>query len=462
MLPPIDIVLSEMVKEVSDVVDAQVWQRVLRVLREGVVFYLHCGTPCNTFSSARKDDGGPPPLRSLECPMGLPDLSPDNWCLVQLGNLFLGHTCEACVIVFDHGGDFSIENPLLSLMWVTYLMDNLIVHARALAIDLEQCAFVAPSRKPTRLECSNELFDPLAITCPGGHDHIKLKGKVTDPATGKRVFKTKAAQVYPWALCAAFASVVHALWQDPFQHLQASFQLVTPASDRKRQLGSCKPWLGHRQMSSAQRAQWAGYQLKRGAAKPLLHIEMEPGQAIEAALHVIHPFTLAAPLSAPEEKALGELRRPAHAVVQHRGHLLRRWSQIAVDLLPQSVQAIRQLPDAPLRRLLLGGADHEPPVLGQVCHVALYAAMLDACQSVDRALPQLLLEGFPIVGEIARTGRWPAYDKPQKDIPVREALGRAWAIRRKIIQRVLQKIWEASLEDVHECSFSDEAQVLTS
>ena len=96
-----------------------------------------------------------------------------------------------------------------------------------------------------------------------------------------------------------------------------------------------------------QRAQWAGYQLKRGAAKPLLHIEMEPGQAIEAALHVIHPFTLAAPLSAPEEKALRELQRPAHEVVQHRGHLLRCWSQIAIDLLPQSVQAIRQLPDAP-------------------------------------------------------------------------------------------------------------------
>ena len=52
-----------------------------------------------------------------------------------------------------------------------------------------------------------------------------------------------------------------------------------------------------------------------------------------------------------------------------------------------------------------------------------------------------------------------------------EALGRAWAIRRKIIQRVaqvpvtenLQKIWEASIEDVQECSclgpFSQEAQV---
>jgi len=102
-LAPIDIVLSDMVKEVSDVVDAQVWQRVVRVLREGVVFYLHCGTPCNTVSSARKDDVGQPPLRSLEYQMGLPDLSLDNWCLVQLGSLFLGHTCEACIIVFDHG-----------------------------------------------------------------------------------------------------------------------------------------------------------------------------------------------------------------------------------------------------------------------------------------------------------------------------------------------------------------------
>ena len=101
MLPPIDIVLSEMVREASDVVDAQVWQRVLRALREGVVFYLHCGTPCNTFSSARKDDGGPPPLRSLEYPMGLPDLSLDNWCLVQLGNLFLGHTFVRLVSLFS-------------------------------------------------------------------------------------------------------------------------------------------------------------------------------------------------------------------------------------------------------------------------------------------------------------------------------------------------------------------------
>ena len=74
--------------------------------------------------------------------------------------------------------------------------------------------------------------------------------------------------------------------------------------------------------------------------------------------------------------------------------------------------------------------------LGEVCHVALYAEMLEAIGSVDTHLPSLLLTGFPIVGPIQATGRWPAYDKPQKVLPVQHALDRAWEIRAKIVQRV--------------------------
>eukprot|EP00435_Cladocopium_sp_Y103_P005118 s2086_g1.t1 len=86
--------------------------------------------------------------------------------------------------------------------------------------------------------------------------------------------------------------------------------------------------------------------------------------------------------------------------------------------------------------------------------------MLQACGSVDTTLPSFLLHGFPIVGEIARSGRWPPYEKPQKDVPISEALARAWVLRRKIINRVrgvpitdnLQKIWDATIEDVEEKS----------
>ena len=49
-----------MVREASDVMDAQVWQRVLRVLNTGLVFCLRCGTLCNTFFFSMEN-----PLSSL-------------------------------------------------------------------------------------------------------------------------------------------------------------------------------------------------------------------------------------------------------------------------------------------------------------------------------------------------------------------------------------------------------------
>jgi hypothetical protein len=45
------------------------------------------------------------------------------------------------------------------------------------------------------------------------------------------------------------------LYFSPLAHLQPSFDLVTPAADRKRVLGSSKPWIPHRQQESA-RKQW--------------------------------------------------------------------------------------------------------------------------------------------------------------------------------------------------------------
>ena len=89
-LPPIDIVVSGVVSESVHIVDAQMWSCIMEVIAQGCIFFLHCGTPCNTFTAARKDDGGPPPLRSLSRPLGLPDLdlSLDNQCLFLLVTCF--------------------------------------------------------------------------------------------------------------------------------------------------------------------------------------------------------------------------------------------------------------------------------------------------------------------------------------------------------------------------------------
>ena len=71
VLPPVDIVASDLVRTPVDLVDATFWQRLVDILVLGVVFFLHCSTPCNTFTAARKADGGPPPLRSPQEPLGL-------------------------------------------------------------------------------------------------------------------------------------------------------------------------------------------------------------------------------------------------------------------------------------------------------------------------------------------------------------------------------------------------------
>lgn len=113
-LPPVDITPCELVPQPFDVVDAANWDFLMEILRTGTVRFLHRGALCNTFSAARKLDGGPPPLRSHEAPMGLSELKEDDRCLALFGNLFLYRSVEACTVVFTQGGDFSIENPEFS------------------------------------------------------------------------------------------------------------------------------------------------------------------------------------------------------------------------------------------------------------------------------------------------------------------------------------------------------------
>ena len=85
-LPPIDITLCAAIPFAFDVVDLDQWEFFMQLIFFGCIFFAHFGTPCNSYSGARKDDGGPPPLRSLEFPDGLPALSersfPCIWCAV--------------------------------------------------------------------------------------------------------------------------------------------------------------------------------------------------------------------------------------------------------------------------------------------------------------------------------------------------------------------------------------------
>ena len=458
-LPPIDITLCAAIPFAFDVVDLDQWEFFMQLIFFGCIFFAHFGTPCNSYSGARKDDVGPPPLRSSEFPDGLPVLSDQNLCIVFMGNLFNERTCEACIAIVTVGGDFSIENPLGSLIWETPSMKQLIWNARAWWVDLDQCAFGAPSRKPTRLILSNQRMQrSLHKTCPGNHVHEVLKGKVYSEQFKKVVYRTKLAQEYPWELCRTMAKDIQDLWQSPLSHLEPSFDLKSSDS-RKRPVGQDIPWKIHRQQKTALNALSAGYQLKRGALKPLIDVETDPGVAVQWALQIPHPFSVSEPLSADLQKAIDQVSRDPQKVNRDRELLLAEWSSKAAACLQESDQLLRRITDPYMRRLLRGGEDSQPAKLGSPSNIALYQAFALAVGSPDVTLAADLVSGFPM-GNILPSNRWPAYDKEQTIVSLQELHQRAWAIRHKIVQRVkgipvsenLIKIWEATMEDVQEGS----------
>ena len=182
--------------------------------------------------------------------------------------------------------------------------------------------------------------------------------------------------------------------------------------------------------------------------------------AIAWALDLPTPCVLKLTWIQASPSCIAALAADTTQVVTDRLHQLEVWRNRAVVLLPQTDQLLQRVPDAALRRLLRGQPDGSPCQLGSCCHVSLYYEMLEACGSVDRYLPDLLLQGFPIVEPIARSRRWPDYDKPQRVLSVDHACQRAWEIRAKdhctsaesSSSENLQKLWDSTLEDVAEGS----------
>ena len=152
------------------------------------------------------EDGGPPPLRNALQPEGLTGLSVDNAALVFLGNLFLYRTVEASALVYRLGGNFSIENPLHSLLWQVPCYQTLVRLTHLHEVDFDQCMWGAPSMEPTRVASSHELLTDLRLRCDGQHRHVTLKGKVWSDQFQRVVFRTKLAQEYPWRMCLAMAN----------------------------------------------------------------------------------------------------------------------------------------------------------------------------------------------------------------------------------------------------------------
>eukprot|EP00439_Symbiodinium_sp_Y106_P060007 s2027_g8.t2 len=145
------------------------------------------GPPCHTFSNARReDDGGPRPLRAPGPKLiyGRVDLRPEEKEDVRLGTLLALRALEVFMLLRAQGRPVLLEQPRWRQDTGKVSMFLLPEFRRVLAMDgvkmvhIVQCAYGAPSEKPTTLLHANMDFEDACVSCK----HAKTWWRL--PSTG--------------------------------------------------------------------------------------------------------------------------------------------------------------------------------------------------------------------------------------------------------------------------------------
>ena len=195
-----------------NMLDPKIVSQLLRFMKRRKVALVWLGTPCTSWNRARREDGGPKPLRDDdEFLMGFPNVSFKDGEKILTGNRLL----EILGTIFNWCVDRSIpcvmENPYSFRIWLTSVVDGL-QQKGALLSRTDFCAYGTPWRKSTGFLHHN--IPGLSFTCQcctatrgrccfSGRKHIVLSGK---DASG--LWMTRVAQPYPYKMCAAIAGLL--------------------------------------------------------------------------------------------------------------------------------------------------------------------------------------------------------------------------------------------------------------
>ena len=181
-------------------------------IRSGQCRLVWLGTPCSTFSRARRGPrthhGPPPPLRSTEHPWGLPDLTQHELEVVAVSNVLMKFTLQVIRLCIHHKVAVALENPMSSIMWcVPELLTLFSRGGQECKTDL--CCWGETWRKSTRVWSWNADLSAAAKRCSGrgvcsrtNNPHVTLSG-----LDSHRVFWTKRAEQYPVSWTAQLAKI---------------------------------------------------------------------------------------------------------------------------------------------------------------------------------------------------------------------------------------------------------------
>ena len=191
---------------------------VVAKLRDGIIrgrlWYVHFGVPCSTWGRAGRLNKG---TRRVGREMGDGSLSRE--CDANS----LSHIVSSlCILLQQHGGIFTIENPHDSYLWNSVYISSLRSKVTCYFANFDQCAYGLRlpgsakhvyCKKSTRILSNYPYISQLDRRCPGkceAHQHEWAWGSVA--VKGKSVKLAAQAGHYPTSLCKAWAKVVHEAW----------------------------------------------------------------------------------------------------------------------------------------------------------------------------------------------------------------------------------------------------------
>lgn len=189
-------------------------KQLLSLVASGKVAYVWLGTPCNSWSRARRNDGrGPGPLRDDNLfLMGFLDLPPHDLEKIRIGNILMKFSAKMFRCCLRHGVPVALENPHTSRLWLASPIKHLLQHKATSWGYTDFCMDGKPFRKRTRLMWANvDLAASLrhcatskGICSRTGGRHEQLQGSCGGQ------FLTLLAQPYPHRLCQRLANAFHA------------------------------------------------------------------------------------------------------------------------------------------------------------------------------------------------------------------------------------------------------------
>ena len=206
-------------KEFSDLTDERSKQFWTEKMRSGQVLGVGGGPSCETWSAARHCSGGPPPVRSYDCPWGVSGLSVKQWKQVLTGTKLIQFLVELLVLASQLGLCGFLEHPQYPT-WLLRQRPASIWTLRTLRVlarlecfqvcSFDQCVYGLCAKKPTTLLLLRmSTFRDITLTkglsgrCPHVAGHLPLQGIQSDGS-----FTTARAKIYPAAMNRSIAVAV--------------------------------------------------------------------------------------------------------------------------------------------------------------------------------------------------------------------------------------------------------------